>query len=123
VLAQLAREGTRFDQAISVSSWTAPAHAALFTGTYPHLGLGFSERPEPEALTLAEIRQARDWNNTILVVVGDHGQLLGERGFVGHGLSLDEELIRRFRSRERSPRVSRSGPRRSPATISHRALK
>jgi arylsulfatase A-like enzyme len=27
-------------------------------------------------------------------VVGDHGQLLGERGFVGHGFTLDEELIR-----------------------------
>ena len=214
VLAQLAHQGTRFDQAISVSSWTTPAHAALFTGAYPRLGLGFTERLEPSALTLAEIfsaagyvtigrsggpcidsafgfqqgfrtyhdssnaknaeemtrwaqqrvtrvargaplflflnyfdahelnsgvtgeewqaaergtvrlggaplehlraayrfdiaaidrqlgrlfdtiRQARDWDNTIVVVVGDHGQLLGERGFVGHGFTLDEELIR-----------------------------
>jgi len=214
VLAQLARQGTRFDQAISVSSWTTPAHAALFTGQYPRRGLGFTERLEPSALTLAEIfsaagyatvgrsggpcidstfgfqqgfrtyhdssnvknademtqwalqritrvargaplfmflnyfdahelnsgvtgeewqaadrgtvrlegaalehlraayrfdiaaidrqlgrlfdgiRQARDWDNTIVVVVGDHGQLLGERGFVGHGFTLDEELIR-----------------------------
>jgi arylsulfatase A-like enzyme len=214
VLARLAQEGTRFDQAISVSSWTTPAHAALFTGNFPHPGIGFTERVEPNALTLAELfasagyntngasggpctdsyfgfqqgfgsyldsaesknaaaitdwaidrvttsargapqflflnyfdahelntgvtgeewqaadratvrlegaalehlrsayrydiakidrelgrlfdamRQSRDWNNTIVVVVGDHGQLLGERGFVGHGFTLDEELIR-----------------------------
>lgn len=31
-LDRLAREGARFDQATSSSSWTLPAHAALFTG-------------------------------------------------------------------------------------------
>ena len=214
VLAQFARESMRFDQAISVSSWTTPAHAALFTGQYPRPGLGVTERFDAAQVTLAEIlaaagyntqgasggpcidsvfgfqqgfrayrdsaepknalamtnwainrvkatapgapfflflnyfdahevnsgvtsaeweaaergtvrldgaplehlragyrfdlqtidrqvgrlfealRQTRDWDNTIVVVLGDHGQLLGERGFVGHGFSLDEELIR-----------------------------
>jgi arylsulfatase A-like enzyme len=212
-LAALAHEGTRFDQAISVSSWTMPAHAALFTGEFPSLELGFGERVEPAKLTMAEIfagagynthgasggpytdaafgfqqgyrtyldsaewknaesvtswalervtksqrgaplflflnyfdahepypgvtaadwqaldsgkapltpakiaqiregyrdglraidrqlarlfdgfRRSRDWQNTVVIVVGDHGQLLGERGFLGHALSLDEELI------------------------------
>jgi arylsulfatase A-like enzyme len=213
-LAQLAREGTRFDQAISVSSWTMPGHAALFTGEYPDMGLGFTHRLEPRELTLPEIfaaagynthgasggpftdsvlgfqqgfrcyldsggwknaaditswalervtksqpgaplflflnyfdahepyagisdaewhaldsgkapltpeklatirnsyrdgirtidtqlarlfegfRRSRNWQNTIVVVVGDHGQLLGERGFIGHAYTLDEELLR-----------------------------
>ena len=214
VLARLAHESMRFDQALSVSSWTTPGHAALFTGNFPRPGLGFTERVEPTTLTLAELftaagynshgvsggpctdaffgfqqgfhsyrdsaepknaaamtdwaleqitqsargaplflflnyfdahelntgvtgeewqaadrgtvrlegavlehlrsayrqdigvidrhlgrlfeamRRSRDWDNTIVIVVGDHGQLLGERGFVGHGFTLDEELIR-----------------------------
>ena len=40
------------------------------------------------------IRLRRDWNNTVVVVTSDHGQLLGERGFVGHAISLDDELLR-----------------------------
>lgn len=36
----------------------------------------------------------RNWQNTIVVVLADHGQLLGERGGIGHSLSLDEELVR-----------------------------
>jgi arylsulfatase A-like enzyme len=39
------------------------------------------------------IRRTRDWNNTVVVVLSDHGQLLGERGMIGHALRLDEELI------------------------------
>lgn len=34
-LDELARESTVFRSAYSVSSWTAPAHASLFTGLYP----------------------------------------------------------------------------------------
>ncbi len=30
----------------------------------------------------------------LIIVVSDHGQLLGERGRYGHGFSLDEELLR-----------------------------
>ena len=213
-LAQLAQEGMRFDQAISVTSWTMPAHAAVFSGRYPNLGLGFSERLDPGELTLAEVfsaagysthgasggpytdsdfgfqqgfrsyldshnwknaaaitdwalarlaestrgtplflflnyfdahepigdltteewhaidsgkrkltpamrdrirtayradlqtidrqlarlfagvRRSRNWQNTIVIAFSDHGQLLGERGGVGHALTLDEELIR-----------------------------
>ena len=213
-LARLASEGMRFDQATSVTSWTMPAHAAVLTGHYPNIGLGFGSRVEPTELTLAELlsmegydtrgasggpytdaaagfqqgfrsyvdssgwknaafitdwavdvvsntsksqplflfmnyfdaheptsgvsidewipvdtgakpltddfvrriragyrrdlrtiddqlarlfaafRSQRDWDNTIVVVFGDHGQLLGERGAIGHAISLDEELLR-----------------------------
>src|SRR5687768_6561160 len=31
---RLAAEGVRFTQAVSTTSWTLPAHAALFTGLY-----------------------------------------------------------------------------------------
>jgi len=61
-LAQLAREGTRFDQAISVSSWTMPAHAALMTGEFPDIDLGFGKRLEPSELTLAEIFSSAGYN-------------------------------------------------------------
>ena len=209
-LAAFAREATRFDQAISVSSWTLPVHDAIFTGTYPNIDGGRLDASQP---TLGEVfssvgydtfgvsggpfvdstfgfqrgfasyhdsvlgkhavdtttaalnwvdhaskatplfvflnyfdahepntgytvqerqkmdsrsfhwtpevtarlrdayrhdvgsvdrelgrlfdglRRARDWNNTVVIVFGDHGQLLGERGMIGHGLRLDEELI------------------------------
>lgn len=53
---RFARQGVLFDSAFSTSSWTAPAHASLFTGLYPtshgvggrRLGLS------PELPTLAE---------------------------------------------------------------------
>jgi arylsulfatase A-like enzyme len=35
-LDQLAREGTLFDNAISPSSWTLPAHQSILSGRYPH---------------------------------------------------------------------------------------
>ena len=209
-LAAFAKEATRFDQAISVTSWTLPAHEAVFTGTYPSIDggrldtrdatlaelfasagydtwgmsggpftdatfgfqrgfrsyldsipgkhaaettsaaldwiqhaskatpvfafLNYFDAHEPNTgLTAAEwrsmdsyafhwtpetvarirgayrqdvrtldrevgrlldgIRRTRDWRNTVVVVFGDHGQLLGERGMIGHALRLDEELI------------------------------
>ncbi|HEX4567719.1 MAG TPA: sulfatase [Vicinamibacterales bacterium] len=209
-LAAFAKDATRFDQAISVSSWTLPAHEAIFTGTYPSIDggrldardatlaelfasagydtfgvssgpftdstfgfqrgfrsyldsipgkhaadttsaaldwiehtskatpvfafLNYFDAHEPNTgLTTAEwlamdsrafhwtpeavarirgayrqdvrsldrevgrlfdgIRRTRDWRNTVVVVLGDHGQLLGERGMIGHALRLDEELI------------------------------
>ena len=213
-LAQLAQEGMRFDQAISESSWTLPAHVALMTGQFPDVNLRFGKRLEPVQVTLAEIfaaagysthgvsggpftdstfgvqqgfrsyldsaewknatavtdwavdrisaarrgaplflflnyfdahepvggltspewhalderrtpltaamvariragyrddlrridrelsklfaamRRSRDWQNTLVIVTADHGQLLGEQGFLGHNLTLEEELIR-----------------------------
>ncbi|MCG8590281.1 MAG: sulfatase-like hydrolase/transferase, partial [Proteobacteria bacterium] len=48
----LAREGVRYDRAYSVSSWTLPAHASLFTGKFP---ASHGVRHDPEGpLILAE---------------------------------------------------------------------
>jgi hypothetical protein len=34
------------------------------------------------------------WDSALVIVWADHGQLLGERGNIGHAYSLDEELLR-----------------------------
>lgn len=46
--------------------------------------------------TVNEILSAarNESNNLIVVVVGDHGELFGERGILGHNLILHENLIR-----------------------------
>ena len=42
-----------------------------------------------------EMRRRRLWNDTVIAVVSDHGELLWDRGGrFGHGHSLDEEVIR-----------------------------
>ena len=35
-LAELARDGVRFDSARATASWTLPSHASMFTGQWPH---------------------------------------------------------------------------------------
>jgi len=53
---RLAREGVRFESAVSTTSWTLPAHAALFTGLYDstHGLVDNGQRLAPELVTLAE---------------------------------------------------------------------
>ncbi len=60
---RLAAEGVRFDQAISTTSWTLPAHAALFTGLYDSAhGLVDNDlRLSEEHVTLAEVLGANGW--------------------------------------------------------------
>ncbi len=42
---------------------------------------------------LAQRLRAKDlWDRTVIVVVGDHGQGLGQHGFLGHGTCWDEQL-------------------------------
>jgi arylsulfatase A-like enzyme len=40
------------------------------------------------------IKRTGRWERTLFIVWSDHGQLLGERGHVGHAYTLDEELLR-----------------------------
>ncbi len=57
-LSRLAEEGTLFEQAVSPAAWTPPAHASLFTGTFPsrhgvdrsNLVLGPDLEPLPHVL-------------------------------------------------------------------------
>ena len=53
----LAREGVAYDDAHTVTSWTLPAHASLFTGLYPavHQTTGPESRLHDSYTTLAEI--------------------------------------------------------------------
>jgi arylsulfatase A-like enzyme len=44
---------------------------------------------------LAEVLQRRgEWERTLFVVLGDHGEHLGEHAMIGHGFSLSEQLLR-----------------------------
>ncbi len=59
----LARDGVRFQQAVSTTSWTLPAHASLFTGLYDS-GHGLVEnglRLAESQVTLAEVFQRNGW--------------------------------------------------------------
>ena len=66
VIDRLAREGVRFDLAVSTTSWTLPSHAALFTGMYDSahglvdngLSLGDDHRTLAEALQASGYRTA-----------------------------------------------------------------
>jgi arylsulfatase A-like enzyme len=39
------------------------------------------------------LRQNGRWERTVVIVWADHGQLLGERGQIGHAYTLEEELL------------------------------
>jgi arylsulfatase A-like enzyme len=42
----------------------------------------------------AFLKQSGRWDDTIVIVWADHGQLLGERGAIGHAYTLEEELLK-----------------------------
>lgn len=55
-LAKLASRGVRFDRAFSTAPWTAPSHAGLFTGRWPHeLSIGWDRPLDSTHATLAEV--------------------------------------------------------------------
>ena len=62
-LDRLAARGVRFDRAFSTAPWTAPSHASLFTGRWPHeLSIGW-DRPLDRAYpTLAEVLADRGYS-------------------------------------------------------------
>jgi|688.fasta_scaffold00595_16 arylsulfatase A-like enzyme len=43
---------------------------------------------------LEALRASPDWNETVVVIVADHGEEFGEHGHFGHGYSLHEECVR-----------------------------
>ncbi len=55
-LARLAGQGVRFDQAYSTAPWTAPSHASMFTGRWPHeLSVDWDRPLDATFPTLAEV--------------------------------------------------------------------
>ena len=60
---ELALRGSRFDAAISASSWTLPSHASMFTGRWPHeLSVGWRTPLDASAPTVAEFLRARGYD-------------------------------------------------------------
>ncbi len=39
-------------------------------------------------------KESNRWENTLMFVTADHGQAFGEHGFLGHGLRVDEQVVR-----------------------------
>ncbi len=59
---ELARRGSRFDAALSASSWTLPSHASMFTGRWPHeLSVGWRTPLDAASPTVAEFLRARGY--------------------------------------------------------------
>ena len=67
VLDRLATEGALFERAYSVSSWTKPVVATLFTGLYParHLNHAINSRLPAGLLTLPEIYAAAGYRTGV----------------------------------------------------------
>ena len=58
----LARRGVVFDRAFSTAPWTAPSHASLFTGRWPHeLSVGWNRPLDGASPTLAEFLRAQGY--------------------------------------------------------------
>ncbi len=61
-LDELARRGSRFDSAVSSSSWTLPSHASMFTGRWPHeLSVGWRTPLDSAQPTVAEFLRERGY--------------------------------------------------------------
>ncbi|MEZ5710717.1 MAG: sulfatase-like hydrolase/transferase [Blastomonas sp.] len=45
---------------------------------------------------VARLKDAGQWDNSVLVVTGDHGEALFEHGFLGHGHRIDREQFATF---------------------------
>lgn len=96
----LAREGTRFDQAISASGWTLPAVASLLTGTWPsiHKAMGKTVRLTPisdDVPTAAEVLRARGFATCAVANAAFLAPVLGlDRGFdrFDHRHAFNDEL-------------------------------
>ena len=79
-LAQLADDGTAFDNAFASAPWTLPSHASLFTGTTPskHGAHAGHKRLRSESRTLAEAFSAADYET---VAVSNNTWISEEFGF------------------------------------------
>ena len=91
----LARQGVLFESAISTSSYTAPSHASLLTGRYPHEhGVQWiTRRPvlDGRYLTLPEALQARGYRTAAFSA--NRFWFTREQGF-GQGFSRFEDTFR-----------------------------
>jgi arylsulfatase A-like enzyme len=92
-LDDLAARGIICDQAFTTAPWTPPAHASLFTGTYPSkhgVDVGENLSLAEDNVTLAKILAARGYRTFAIL---PDGHLSGRRGFQ-QGFQESVELFR-----------------------------
>lgn len=96
-IAELAADGAVFEKAYTVSPWTLPSHASMFTGLYPSQHRADNTEGErrfgrplgPEALTLAEILRAEGYRTACLTA--NHGVMNASFGLAqGFDFYFDE---------------------------------
>src|SRR5436309_3092565 len=85
-LGRLGREAVRFENAVAPVPMTLPAHAAILSGLIP---LHHTVRINGAGSFPAN----RETLATLFVVVGDHGESLGEHGELTHGLLIFEPTL------------------------------
>ncbi len=90
-LQALASESVVFEDAVSTSSWTLPAHASLFTSTYPsvHGAVNLNVALSPSWPTVATLLQEAGFTTQALVT---HVYLSREYGF-GEGFDSHQYLL------------------------------
>ena len=80
-----------------VFGWLAPLSSALDEKKQKTLnGMYCAEVAQEDELVgafLEKLRASGQLDSTLLIITADHGEHLGEKQFVGHGLSLYNELI------------------------------
>jgi arylsulfatase A-like enzyme len=114
---RLAAEGTLFEVAISSSSWTLPAHAALFTGLPDsvHGADRGSRKLEPERRTLAEAIRAAGYRTlgiwTGPLLAPKFGFAQGFDRYVSHEDGTDADLFDSEKYRDEWEAVSEKAQR------------
>jgi len=76
----------RMRRMLSVAPVATPEDLTDMAGLYDGC-LGYSDWLV--GLTRRELERHGQWENTAVVVVADHGEMLGERGLLGHGRTAD----------------------------------
>jgi arylsulfatase A-like enzyme len=95
-LEEFAKDAVTFLDAWSPAGWTGPAHATLFTGLRPdHHGVYDGEMAALDAecgVLMDRLRADGILDDTVVVVVGDHGDAIGEHHALGHGYDLHRAI-------------------------------
>nr|WP_197092898.1 sulfatase [Haloferax gibbonsii] len=85
--------GSRLAKREVIAGNIQPPHREV--ETFKNLYLGCLEYCDELVKGVVDELKARgEWDDTILVVFGDHGDSFGERGVFGHHCSVDDSLIR-----------------------------
>ncbi|HSZ01470.1 MAG TPA: sulfatase [Terriglobales bacterium] len=101
-LTGIARQGVVFEDAVSTSSWTLPAHQSLLTGRYPHEHGPLREQPLNENYpTLAQVLDKRGYRTAAFSANNDFfcrraGFARGFLHFEDYFYSVEDMIYRTF---------------------------